>query len=77
MSPILRGLRSLSNSLGMACWARVETKTPNATYWFGPFLTKKSLNRNLEKFVKDLSDEGSLGVNHRFVRCRRSEPLTI
>ena len=77
MSPILRGLRSLSNSLGLAWWAEVETKTPNATYWFGPFLTKRSLNGNLEEFLHDLYDEGSTDVNHRSVRARRSEPLTI
>ncbi|WP_320674438.1 DUF1816 domain-containing protein [Prochlorococcus sp. MIT 1341] len=77
MSPILRGLRSLSNSLGMAWWAEVETKRPNATYWFGPFLTKRSLHGNLERFLNDLSQESPEGLNHRFVRGRRSEPLTI
>ena len=77
MSPVLRGLRSLSNSLGIAWWAEVKTQTPTSTYWFGPFLTKRSLNMNLNDFLHDLDDEGSTGVDHRSVRARRKEPLTI
>ncbi len=76
MGPI-RALRSFGNSLGLAWWARVETNEPNVTYWFGPFLTRRSLRSNLETFLDDLSGEGNQSMNHRLVRGRRSEPLTI
>ena len=76
MSPI-RGLRSFGNKLGLAWWAKVETSAPNVTYWFGPFLTKRSLRINLSTFLKDLSYEGSQSIKHTLVRGRRGEPLTI
>ncbi len=76
MSPI-RALRSLGNILGIAWWAEVETKEPSTTYWFGPFLTRRSLQGNLSAFLEDLSEEGMNSIDHRLVRCRRGEPLTI
>ena len=76
MSPI-RAIRSVGNTLGLAWWARVETNQPNATYWFGPFLTRRSLEFNLSSFVEDLSQEGASKVDHELVRIRRAEPLTI
>tara|TARA_Y100001968_G_scaffold324496_1_gene364004 strand:+ start:60154 stop:60384 length:231 start_codon:yes stop_codon:yes gene_type:complete len=75
MGPI-RALRSLGNIFGLTWWAKIETTNPNATYWFGPFLTRRSLKVNLSKFIEDLLEEGTQSVNHRFIRCRRSEPLT-
>ncbi len=75
MSPI-RAIRSLGNSFGLAWWARVETKNPEVTYWFGPFLTRRSLKRKLSIFINDLSNEGSQSISHRLIRCKRSEPLT-
>ena len=75
MSPI-RALRSLANSFGLAWWARVETIDPKVTYWFGPFLTRRSLQGKLTIFMFDLSDEGNQSISHSLIRCRRSEPLT-
>ena len=75
MSP-LRALRTLGNSFGLAWWARVETKDPEVIYWFGPFLTRRSLQGNLSLFIDDLTSEGSKSISHIFIRCRRSEPLT-
>ena len=49
-------IRNFGNKLGLAWWAKVETGNPLATYWYGPFLTKRSLNENLEKFLSDLSE---------------------
>ncbi len=77
MSPLFRALRSLGNGLGFAWWSRVETNEPNVTYWFGPFLTKKSLESHLNSFLSDLSVEGTTSVKHRNLRCRRVEPFTI
>ena len=70
-------IRNLGNKLGLAWWAKVETGTPSVTYWYGPFLTKSSLKKNLEKFLSDLSDEGSTDIKHHIVRCNKEEPLTV
>ena len=72
----LRALRSLGNSFGLAWWAKVETAQPDVTYWFGPFLTRRSLKLRLTGFVDDLTAESQQGINHSLVRCRRNEPLT-
>ena len=74
---VFRGLRSFGNKIGLAWWAKVETSTPNVTYWFGPFLTRRSLKLNLSNFEEDLSFEGSDSIKHTLVRGRRGEPLTI
>ncbi len=76
MGPI-RGLRIFGNNLGLAWWAKVETNTPNVIYWFGPFLTRRSLKVNLSTFEEDLSLEGFDSIKHTMVRGRRDEPLTI
>ena len=70
-------IRNFGNKLGLAFWAKVETVNPNATYWYGPFLTKRSLNKNLEKFLNDLSEEGYEDIKHSIVRCKKKEPLTV
>ena len=75
MGPI-RALRSLGNSIGLAWWAKVETNQPDVTYWFGPFLTRRSLKVRLTGFVDDLSAESPNQINHILIRCRRNEPLT-
>ena len=68
-------IRNFGNKLGLAWWAKVDTGNPSATYWYGPFLTKRSLNANLEKFLLDLSEEGSTDIQHNIVRCNKEEPL--
>ena len=70
-------IRNLGNKLGLAWWAKVETTTPNVTYWFGPFLTKKSLKVNLESFLIDLNEEGPKNISHSLIRCKKNEPLTL
>ncbi len=70
-------IRNFGNKLGLAWWAKVDTESPSATYWYGPFLTKRSLNENLKKFLNDLSDEGSKNIKHSIVRCKKEEPLTV
>ncbi len=70
-------IRNLGNKLGLAWWAKVETGTPSSTYWYGPFLTKRSLYENLEKFISDLSEEGATDIKHNIVRCNKEEPLTV
>ncbi len=70
-------IRKLGNKLGLAWWAKIDTEKPISTYWYGPFLTKRSLNANLLTFIEDLTDEGSINIKHTIVRCKKEEPLTI
>jgi len=70
-------IRNLGNILGLAWCAKMETIQPNGTYWFGPFITKRSLKENMSSFIKDLSDEGSINIKHSLVRCKKEEPLTV
>ena len=70
-------IRTFGNKLGLAWWAKVETQSPDVTYWFGPFLTKRSLRGNLDTFLEDLNNEGSSDISHTLIRCKRTEPLTI
>ena len=59
-------------------FAKIDHKEqPSITYWFGPFITKRSLKENMSSFIKDLSDEGSKNIKHSLVRCKKEEPLTI
>ena len=70
-------IRNFGNKLGLAWWAKIETQNPNATYWYGPFITKRSLEVNMSSFIEDLTNEGSGNIKHSFVRCKKEEPLTI
>ncbi len=70
-------IRNFGNKLGLAWWAKVETETPSATYWYGPFLTKRSLTKDLESFLNDLTNEGSKNIKHIIIRCKKEEPLTV
>ena len=70
-------IRNFGNKLGLAWWAKIETDQPNATYWFGPFITKRSLKENTSSFIDDLINEGSKNIQHSFVRCKKEEPLTL
>ena len=70
-------IRNFGNKLGLAWWAKIETNQPSTTYWFGPFITKRSLKENMSSFINDLSDEGSKNIKHSLVRCKKEEPLTV
>ena len=70
-------IRNFGNKLGLAWWAKIETANPNATYWYGPFLSKSNLKKNIFSFIKDLSDEGSTDIKQSLVRCKKEEPLTL
>ena len=70
-------IRNFGNKLGLAWWAKIETEQPSATYWYGPFITKRSLKENISSFIRDLSDEGSTKIKQTLVRCKKEEPLTV
>ena len=70
-------IRNFGNKLGLAWWAKVETVNPVTIYWYGPFLTKRGLKKDLYDFLSDLKSEGSQDIKHIIVRCNKAEPLTI
>ena len=77
MSPLNRPMRSLANGLGFAWWARVQTQSPDVTYWFGPFVRRSSLEKALPSFLADIESESPGGIEQSLIRCRRTEPFTI
>lgn len=77
MTSLFQPLRSVANGLGLAWWARVETRQPDATYWFGPYVRRSTLETALPPFLADLRSEGVGELNHTLLRTRRGEPLTI
>ena len=70
-------IRNFGNKLGLAWWAKIETEQPNTTYWYGPFITKRSLKENMSLFIKDISEEGCINIKHSLFRCKKEEPLTF
>ena len=70
-------IRNFGNKLGLAWWAKIETEQPITTYWYGPFITKRSLKENISYFIQELSEEGSINIKHTVVRCKKEEPLTV
>ena len=69
--------RATANLLGLAWWARIDTRNPDVTYWFGPFVRRGSLERELEAFMADLRAEQPGVVEHQILRTRRGEPFTV
>ena len=59
MTTVLQPLRSVANGLGLAWWARVESRQPDVTYWFGPYVRRSSLEAALAPFLADLRSEGA------------------
>lgn len=76
MNPLLWPVRNLANAVGLAWWARVETRNPDAVYWFGPFVRRQTLEAALEPFLEDLRTEAPASMEHRLLRTSRDEPFT-
>ena len=76
MNPLLWPVRSVANGLGLAWWARVVTHSPDAVYWFGPFVRRSTLEESLPPFLADLRAESPASLEHHLLRTRRAEPLT-
>ena len=76
MNPLLQPFRNVANSVGLAWWARVETHSPAAVYWFGPFVRRSSLEKGLPDFLADLRAEFPASLEHQMLRTRRDEPFT-
>ena len=76
MNPLLWPMRSVANGLGMAWWCRVETRSPNAIYWFGPFVRRSTLEAALPEFLADIRAETPSSLDYKLLRTGRGEPLT-
>lgn len=76
MNPMLWPARNVANGLGLAWWARVETRSPDAIYWFGPFVRRSTLEAALPAFLDDLRSESPALLEHQLLQTRRGEPLT-
>jgi hypothetical protein len=76
MNPLLWPLRSVANGLGMAWWSRVETRSPDAIYWFGPFVRRSTLEAALPSFLDDIRAESPASLDYKLLRTGRGEPLT-
>jgi hypothetical protein len=77
MAPLQQPFRDVANLLGVAWWARIDTRQPDVTYWFGPYVRRSSLEASLPSILADLREEGPAVLEHRLLRTRRREPLTI
>lgn len=62
--------------LGLAFWVEITTKTPQCTYYFGPFLSKKDAEAAQGGYVEDLESEGAQGIAVTVKRCKPTN-LTI
>lgn len=76
MNPLLWPVRSVANGMGLAWWARVTTRSPDAVYWFGPFVRRSTLEAALDSFLDDLRAESPASLEHELLRTHRREPLT-
>ena len=76
MNPLLWPVRSVANGLGLAWWARVQTRSPDAIYWFGPFVRRSTLEAALVPFLADLQAESPAAIERQVLRTQRGEPLT-
>lgn len=76
MNPLLWPMRGIANGLGLAWWARVETRSPDAVYWFGPFVRRRTLEQALPAFLDDLRAESPASLEHQCLRTGRGEPFT-
>jgi hypothetical protein len=74
--PLVWPVRSVANGLGIAWWARVETKGPDVVYWFGPFVRQASLDAALPAVLDELRSESPASLQFTLRRARRQEPFT-
>lgn len=61
---------------GWACWVKIETKHPECTYYFGPFLSQTEAKAASDGYIEDLKNEGADIVGLSFERTKPQE-LTI
>nr|WP_267384859.1 DUF1816 domain-containing protein [Cyanobacterium sp. uoEpiScrs1] len=58
------------NFIGLAYWVEIITKTPQCTYYFGPFIRKKTAQVSCGGYVEDLQSEGAQEIKVVVKRCK-------
>ena len=72
-SPGFNGpLANLYNQLGLAWWVEIKTRSPECTYYFGPFFTSGEAQKALPGYVQDLEAENAEGIEAIVKRCKPS-----
>ncbi|MBO9999263.1 MAG: DUF1816 domain-containing protein [Cyanobacteria bacterium SID2] len=61
---------------GMAWWVKIDTETPQCTYYFGPFTSEEEAEAAKAGYVEDLEQEGAQGIAISIERCKPSN-LTV
>jgi hypothetical protein len=61
---------SILEFLGKAWWVKIQTESPKCTYYFGPFVRKRSAEQSKQGYVEDLQGEGAEIVSSEIKRCK-------
>jgi hypothetical protein len=69
-------LISLLDFLGFAYWVEIETKSPQCTYYFGPFLNAADAQVACQGYVDDLRQEGAQDLTVQVLRLK-PDNLTV
>ena len=69
-------LTGILNTLGKACWVKIETQKPSCTYYFGPFLSVQEAESAQVGYLEDLNQEGASEITVDIQRCKPTE-LTV
>lgn len=64
-------------SLDIAWWAKIVTKLPPCTYYFGPFHNLEQVQTACFGYVEDLKSEEAQGFEINIVRRCKPDLLTI
>ncbi len=54
---------------GRQWWVRIETESPNCTYYFGPFESQDEAQANHKDYLYDLHGEGAQGIRYVIEQC--------
>lgn len=65
---------NILNFLGLAWWVEITTKSPQCTYYFGPFMSKPEAQAAEAGYVEDLKAESAEGIAVSIKRCK---PTTL
>lgn len=60
----------------LAWWVKVDTVSPQCTYYFGPFASTKEAELSQPGYLQDLEQEGAQGIGVQIERCQPSN-LTV
>lgn len=68
---------AIAANLGLAIWVEIQTDSPVCTYYFGPFLSRKSAEAAVEGYKEDLLQEGAQNIRVTIQRSKEPEVLTV